>query len=148
MDIFEAEINWLRREINKHNHNYYVLNSPTISDREFDEMLKRLETLEAEHKEFFDPLSPTQRVGSDISSGFRQVAHRTPMQSLGNTYSIEEVEEFVRRCRAGISGNDISIVGELKYDGTSISLTYEGGRLVRAVTRGDGTKGDDVTTNV
>ncbi|MGM9833988.1 MAG: NAD-dependent DNA ligase LigA [Candidatus Limisoma sp.] len=148
MDIFEAEIDWLRREINKHNHNYYVLNSPTISDREFDEMLKRLETLEAEHREFFDPLSPTQRVGSDISAGFRQVAHRTPMQSLGNTYSIEEVEEFVRRCRTSLAGNDITIVGEMKYDGTSISLTYEAGRLVRAVTRGDGTKGDDVTTNV
>ena len=148
MDIFQAEIEHLRKELNKHNHNYYVLNSPTISDKEFDEMMKRLEELEKEHKEFFDPLSPTQRVGSDLTAGFKQVKHEHPMLSLGNTYSIGEVEDFLRRTKSSLEGGDLEIVGEMKLDGTSISITYENGRLVRAVTRGDGIKGDDVTVNV
>lgn len=148
MDIFQAEIEHLRKELNKHNHNYYVLNSPTISDKEFDEMMKRLEELEKEHKEFFDPLSPTQRVGSDLTAGFKQVKHERPMLSLGNTYSIGEVEDFLRRTKSSLEGGNLEIVGEMKLDGTSISITYEKGRLVRAVTRGDGVKGDDVTVNV
>lgn len=148
MDIFEAEIEYLRGELNKHNHNYYVLNSPTISDKEYDDMMRRLSELEAEHKELFDPLSPTQRVGSDLTAGFKQVTHARPMLSLGNTYSIEEVEDFMRRTKSALPDEPLEIVGEMKFDGTSISVTYEGGRLVRAVTRGDGVKGDDVTVNV
>lgn len=138
----------LRNELNRHNHNYYVLNAPTITDKEFDEMLKELEHLEAEHPEFYDPLSPTQRVGSDINKAFEQVAHIYPMLSLGNTYSVEEVDEFVSRTRAALMGEEVTIIGEMKFDGTSISLIYEDGRLVRAVTRGDGVKGDVVTENV
>ncbi len=138
----------LRNELNCHNHNYYVLNAPTITDKEFDEMLKELEHLEAEHPEFYDPLSPTQRVGSDITKAFEQVAHIYPMLSLGNTYSVEEVDEFVSRTRAALMGEEVTIIGEMKFDGTSISLIYEDGRLVRAVTRGDGVKGDVVTENV
>lgn len=138
----------LRNELNRHNHNYYVLNAPTITDKEFDEMLKVLEHLEAEHPEFYDPLSPTQRVGSDINKAFEQVAHIYPMLSLGNTYSVEEVDEFVSRTRAALMGEEVTIIGEMKFDGTSISLIYEDGRLVRAVTRGDGVKGDVVTENV
>ena len=111
-------------------------------------MMKRLEELEKEHKEFFDPLSPTQRVGSDLTAGFKQVKHEHPMLSLGNTYSIGEVEDFLRRTKSSLEGGDLEIVGEMKLDGTSISITYENGRLVRAVTRGDGVKGDDVTVNV
>ena len=139
---------YLRGELNRHNHNYYVDNAPEISDREFDEMMKRLERLEAEHPEFDDPLSPTRRVGSDLSHGFRQVAHIYPMLSLGNTYSIEEVDAWVKRTSTALAGQEVSIVGEMKFDGTGISLIYEHGRLVRAVTRGDGEKGDDVTENV
>lgn len=138
----------LRNELNRHNHNYYVLNAPTITDKEFDEMLKELERLETEHPEFYDPLSPTQRVGSDISKAFEQVAHIYTMLSLGNTYSVDEVDEFVSRTRAALMGEEVTIVGEMKFDGTSISLIYEDGRLVRAVTRGDGVKGDVVTENV
>lgn len=138
----------LRSELNRHNHNYYVLNAPAITDKEFDELLKELERLEAEHPEFYDPLSPTQRVGSDINKAFEQVAHIYPMLSLGNTYSVEEVDEFVSRTRAALMGEKVTIIGEMKFDGTSISLIYEDGRLVRAVTRGDGVKGDVVTENV
>lgn len=144
----EAQIKQLRDELNRHNHNYYVLNAPEISDMEFDMMMKQLEALEREHPELADPLSPTQRVGSDISKGFEQVAHIYPMLSLGNTYSIEEVEEFMRRTRTSLGGEEFDIVGEMKFDGTSISLIYEHGRLVRAVTRGDGERGDVVTDNV
>ncbi|MGN0219674.1 MAG: NAD-dependent DNA ligase LigA [Muribaculaceae bacterium] len=144
----KEEILYLRSELNRHNHNYYVNNAPEISDREFDEMMKKLERLEAEHPEFDDPLSPTRRVGSDLSRGFKQVAHIYPMLSLGNTYSIEEVDAWVKRTSTALAGQDVSIVGEMKFDGTGISLIYEHGRLVRAVTRGDGEKGDDVTENV
>lgn len=144
----KEQIEQLRRVLNEHNYNYYVLNSPTISDKEFDVMLRKLQDLEAAHPEFYDPYSPTQRVGSDITQGFKQVVHERPMLSLGNSYSIEEVEDFLRRAQNGLGGEKSEIVGELKFDGTSISLTYEHGRLVRAVTRGDGTQGDDVTNNI
>lgn len=106
----------LRQELNRHNHNYYVLNSPEISDREFDFMLKELEALEAEHPEMADPLSPTQRVGSDLTSSFEQTTHIHPMLSLSNTYSIEEVDEWFGRVRAALGGESFSVVGEMKFD--------------------------------
>lgn len=148
MTDIEAKIKQLRDELNRHNYNYYVLNQPTIGDMEFDFKMHELEDLEKAHPEFADPLSPTQRVGSDISQGFKQVLHERPMQSLGNSYSIEEVQDFLRRAKDGLGGEPVQIVGEMKYDGTSISCTYEHGSLVRAVTRGDGVRGDDVTANV
>lgn len=138
----------LRREINRHNHNYYVLNAPEISDRDFDMLLKELEALEKEHPEFADPLSPTQRVGSDLVQGFESAEHIHPMLSLSNTYSIGEVDEWFGRVSQGLGGEEFDVVGEMKFDGTSISLIYEDGRLVRAVTRGDGERGDVVTANV
>lgn len=150
-NIFEEDkrrIEYLRAELNRHNHNYYVLNSPEISDKEFDMMMKELEQLEAQHPEWDDALSPTHRVGSDITKSFTQVAHIHPMLSLGNTYSIEEVGDFMRRITTSLMGEVFEIVGEMKFDGTSISLIYEHGKLVRAVTRGDGEKGDVVTENV
>ncbi|MDE6491165.1 MAG: NAD-dependent DNA ligase LigA [Muribaculaceae bacterium] len=148
MDQIQQRINSLRDELNRHNHLYYVLNSPEITDREFDMMLKELEALEHEYPQYDDPLSPTHRVGSDINKAFEQVAHVYPMLSLSNTYSIEEVEEFIRKTKSALSGEECTIVGEMKYDGTSISLIYDSGRLVRAVTRGDGERGDVVTDNV
>lgn len=141
-------IDQLRTEINRHNHNYYVLNSPEISDKDFDMLLKELEAMEKEYPEFSDPDSPTQRVGSDLTKGFEHVIHERPMMSLSNTYSIEEVDDWFNRMKKSLEGEDFSIVGEMKFDGTSISITYRNGRLVRAVTRGDGTQGDDVTANV
>ncbi len=144
----QARILELRDTLNRHNHNYYVLNQPTISDQEFDHLMRELQDLEAAHPEMADPLSPTQRVGSDLSHGFEQVIHERPMMSLGNSYSIEEVQDFLRRAKDGLGGEPVEIVGEMKYDGTSISVIYENGRLVRAVTRGDGVRGDDVTANV
>ena len=148
MESPQEKIERLRRELDEHNYNYYVLNAPTIDDRTFDEMMHELQGLEETFPQYFDPNSPTQRVGNDINRSFSQVAHRYPMLSLSNTYSIEEVSAFYERVRSGLMGEDFELVGELKYDGTSISLIYEGGRLVRAVTRGDGTRGDDVTENV
>ena len=142
------KIDRLREEINRHNHNYYVLNAPQISDKDFDMLLKELEALEKEYPEFADPDSPTQRVGSDLTKGFEHVVHASPMMSLSNTYSIGEVDDWFNRMDKALEGEDFSIVGEMKFDGTSISLTYRHGRLVRAVTRGDGTQGDDVTANV
>ena len=133
--------------MDEHNYRYYVLSAPTISDKEFDDKMRRLQELEAAHPEYADPASPTQRVGSDISKEFKQVAHRYPMLSLGNTYSAEDVRDFYERT-ARLLGEPFEIVAELKFDGTSISLIYEEGVLVRAVTRGDGTRGDDVTANV
>lgn len=138
----------LRDELNRHNYNYYVNNAPEISDYDYDMLMKELERLEAQHPEFDDPYSPTRRVGSDISKGFQQVEHQRPMLSLGNTYSVEEVDEWVERCADSLGYKSFEIVGEMKFDGTSISLTYKDGRLVRAVTRGDGVRGDDVTENV
>lgn len=144
----KQRIDQLRAEINKHNHNYYVLNAPEIDDRSFDMLMKELEQLEHEHPEYADPYSPTQRVGSDLTKGFEQTPHIHPMLSLANTYSIGEVDDYVRRCREALMGEEITFVGEMKFDGTSISLIYEHGRLVRAVTRGDGEKGDVVTANI
>ncbi len=148
MDLFEQRIKELREIINRHNHNYYVLNAPTVSDQEFDALLRELQDLERDYPQYQDPLSPTQRVGSDISKGFTQVRHERPMMSLSNSYNIDEVQDFLRRAQEGLGGESSEIVGEMKYDGTSISITYEHGRLVRAVTRGDGVQGDDVTANV
>jgi len=145
--MIKDQIESLRRELEQHNYNYYVLSSPVISDMDFDTKMKQLQELEDAHPEFFDPNSPTQHVGSDIAAGFNQVSHVYPMLSLGNTYSQGEVSDFYDRVRRGLN-EDFELVCELKYDGTSISLTYEDGLLVRAVTRGDGDKGDDVTTNV
>ncbi len=141
-------IDALRSELHRHNHNYYVLNAPEIDDREFDMLMKELERLEALHPEHADPNSPTRRVGSDISSGFTQHKHIYPMLSLANTYSIGEVDEWVSRTDDALAGQKTEIVGELKFDGLGISLVYEHGRLVRAVTRGDGEKGDVVTDNI
>ena len=137
----------LREELHTHNYNYYVLNSPTISDIEFDRMMRELQDLEAKYPETYDENSPTMRVGSDINKDFVQVEHKYPMLSLGNTYSEEEVTDFYERVRKSLN-EDFEICCEMKFDGTSISLTYENGKLVRAVTRGDGVKGDDVTNNV
>ena len=148
MDNIKEKIENLRAEINKHNDNYYIHNTPTISDKEFDTLLRTLQDLEKAYPEYYDPYSPTQRVGSDLTKGFEHVVHERPMMSLGNSYSIEEVEDFLRRAQNGLDGEKCQIVGEMKFDGTSISLTYEHGRLVRAVTRGDGTRGDDVTHNI
>ena len=145
--MVEDKIKALREALEQHNYNYYVLSAPTISDREFDEMMKELQVLEEAHPEYADPHSPTQRVGSDLSKEFEQVVHKYPMLSLGNTYSEDEVKDFYERIARDLN-EPFEIVTELKYDGTSISLTYEDGRLVRAVTRGDGTRGDDVTANV
>ena len=145
--MVEDKIKALREALEQHNYNYYVLSAPTISDREFDEMMKELQVLEEAHPEYADPHSPTQRVGSDLSKEFEQVVHKYPMLSLGNTYSEDEVKDFYERIARDLN-EPFEIVAELKYDGTSISLTYEDGRLVRAVTRGDGTCGDDVTANV
>ena len=145
--VVKDKIKALREALEQHNYNYYVLSAPTISDREFDEMMKELQVLEEAHPEYADPHSPTQRVGSDLSKEFEQVVHKYPMLSLGNTYSEDEVEDFYERIARDLN-EPFEIVAELKYDGTSISLTYEDGRLVRAVTRGDGTRGDDVTANV
>lgn len=148
MEQDKERIERLRDELHRHNHNYYILNRPEISDREFDMMMKELEALEASHPELADPNSPTQRVGSDISKGFEQVRHIYPMLSLANTYSIEDVDAWVKRTDEALYGQRTDIVGEMKFDGTGISLIYEHGMLVRAVTRGDGEKGDDVTDNV
>lgn len=144
----EQHIKELREYLDKHNYNYYVLNSPVISDQEFDFKMHELQDLEAQHPELFDPNSPSQRVGSDISMEFEQVRHERPMLSLGNTYSKEEVAEFYQRIAKSVGGRPFDIMCELKFDGTSISLVYEGGKLVRAATRGNGTVGDDVTRNV
>lgn len=148
MTADQQRILQLRSELNHHNHAYYVLNAPEISDREFDMLLKELERLEAENPDMADPLSPTQRVGSDLSGAFEQTEHIFPMLSLGNTYSIADVDDWFDRVRSGLGGEEFTVVGEMKFDGTSISLIYEHGRLVRAVTRGDGERGDIVTENV
>ncbi len=148
MASIAAEIQRLREEIEAYNYAYYILSAPTISDYDFDQLLKRLEQLEAEHPDLITPDSPTQRVGTDRTEGFAQVAHRYPMLSLGNTYSYDEVREFYERVAKDLGGKPFTIIAELKYDGLSISLTYEQGKLARAVTRGDGQMGDDVTANV
>ena len=138
----------LRNELHQHNHNYYVLNSPTISDQEFDYLFRELQDLEHAHPEAFDPNSPTQRVGSDLNNEFQTVLHRRPMLSLSNTYNRQEVQEFYERISEGLQGAPFQICCELKFDGLSISLHYRQGKLYQAVTRGDGVQGDDVTQNI
>lgn len=144
----KARILQLRDELHRHNHLYYVENQPEISDKEFDDLMRELMELEARHPEMFDANSPSQRVGSDLNNDFEQVEHRYPMLSLANTYNRADVQAFYERVSNGLGGEPFDICCELKYDGLSISLTYEEGLLVRAVTRGDGVKGDDVTANV
>lgn len=139
---------YLRSELHRHNYNYYVKNSPEISDMEFDGLMRELQDLEATHPEMYDANSPSVRVGSDISNDFKQIVHAYPMLSLGNTYDRDEVRDFYNRVKSGLDGEDFEICCELKFDGLSISLIYEDGRLAHAVTRGDGVKGDDVTANV
>ena len=141
-------IEQLRRELHEHNYRYYVQNQPVIGDQEFDFMMHELQDLEARHPELYDPNSPTQRVGSDLSTEFRQVAHRYPMLSLANTYNEQDVREWYESVSKGLAGEDFEVCCEMKYDGLSISLTYVDGRLTQAVTRGDGVHGDDVTQNV
>ncbi len=144
----QDKINILRSQLHEHNHRYYVLNQPIISDQEFDLMMHELQDLEARHPEMYDANSPTMRVGSDITKEFRQVAHRHPMLSLANTYNEQDVAEWYNQVSRGLEGEPFEVCCEMKYDGLSISLTYENGRLTQAVTRGDGVQGDDVTTNV
>ena len=146
IEQIQEQIEGLRRQLSYHNHKYYVENSPEISDFDFDKMMRTLVDLEAQYPQFYDPLSPSVRVGSDRTAEFASVAHRYPMLSLSNTYSIEELSQFIDRIEGENGATEFAC--ELKFDGTAISLTYERGRLVRAVTRGDGTTGDDVTTNV
>ena len=141
-------IDQLREALHQHNYNYYVLNAPEISDQDFDQLMHELQDLEKKHPEHSDENSPTMRVGSDINKNFTQVVHKYPMLSLANTYSETDVTDFYERTRKGLEGEEFEICCEMKYDGTSISLTYEHGKLIRAVTRGDGEKGDDVTDNV
>lgn len=147
MDIFASRIQELREELERHNYNYYVLSAPTISDYEFDQLMRELQELEQAYPAYDDPDSPTHRVGSDLSKEFVKVVHKYPMLSLGNTYSQAEVSDFYDQVSRALN-EPFDLVAELKYDGTSISLTYEQGRLVKAVTRGDGVQGDDVTANV
>lgn len=144
----QQQIETLRAELRQHNHNYYVLDNPTISDYDFDMKLKELQKLEEEHPEFFDPTSPTLRVGGTVTKNFKTVVHNHRMYSLDNSYSKDDLEDWEKRIKRGLGDAEVTFTCELKYDGASINLTYEAGRLVRAVTRGDGTQGDDVTTNV
>ena len=144
----KQRIEQLRQELHEHNYRYYVLNQPVIDDQEFDLMMHELQDLEARHPEMADPNSPTQRVGSDLQTGFRQVAHRYPMLSLANTYNEQDVRDWYESVRKGLAGEDFEVCCEMKYDGLSISLTYVDGHLMQAVTRGDGVQGDDVTQNV
>ncbi|SHI94726.1 NAD-dependent DNA ligase LigA [Pseudozobellia thermophila] len=144
----KEQIEALRQELREHNYNYYVLDNPTISDYDFDQKLKRLQELEAKHPEMYDPSSPTLRVGGSVTKNFDTVVHNERMYSLDNSYSKEDLEDWEKRIQRILGNEKVEFTCELKYDGASISLTYEGGRLVRAVTRGDGFQGDDVTTNV
>ena len=144
----QEEILKLRKELEQHNYNYYVLSQPTISDYDFDQMMHRLQDLELFYPQYADPNSPTQRVGSDLTQTFRTVKHKYPMLSLANTYNEADVRDFYERVRTGLEGEQFEICAEMKYDGLSISLTYVDGQLTQAVTRGDGVQGDDVTTNV
>ena len=148
MDPETSRILQLRQALHEHNHRYYVLNQPVISDQEFDFLMRELQDLEAKHPDMYDANSPTQRVGSDLNKEFVQVAHKYPMLSLANTYNRQEVEDFYNSIVKGLHGEPFDICCEMKYDGLSISLTYQQGQLVRAVTRGDGVRGDDVTDNV
>lgn len=148
MNSEKERIEYLRRELHRHNYNYYVANLPEISDTDFDMLMKELEELETAHPEMYDPNSPTQRVGSDLSTGFEQVRHIYPMLSLANTYSIDDVDAWFKRVDEALMGQEVTVVGEMKFDGSGISLIYEHGKLIRAVTRGDGEVGDVVTDNI
>ena len=141
-------IDFLRKELHRHNYNYYVKNNPEILDADFDALMQELADLEQKHPEWTDNNSPTVRVGSDLSNDFVQVRHQYPMLSLGNTYDKAEIKEFYDRITGDLKGSAFEICCELKFDGLSISLLYEDGRLIRAVTRGDGSVGDDVTENI
>ena len=145
MDV-QIELKRLRTELHEHNHRYYTLDAPVISDYDFDQLLNKLEQLEAAYPEFFDPNSPTVRVGGEVTKNFETVDHRFPMLSLGNTYSLEELQEWIIRVQK--LAPDATFVCELKYDGVAIGIQYVNGVLTRAITRGDGSKGDDITTNV
>src|SRR6056297_663503 len=144
----ETKINALRKELREHNYNYYVLDNPTISDFDFDMKLKELQRLEAEHPEFYDESSPTIRVGGMVTKNFDTIAHEHRMYSLDNSYSKDDLEDWEKRIQRNLGDAPVAYTCELKYDGASISITYEGGKLARAVTRGDGFQGDDVTTNI
>lgn len=144
----QSRILQLRNELHEHNHRYYVLNQPIISDQDFDFLMHELQDLEARHPEMADPNSPSVRVGSDLNQNFQQVVHRYPMLSLANTYNADDVREWYEQVSRGLEGEPFEVCCEMKYDGLSISLTYEDGKLVQAVTRGDGVQGDDVTNNV
>ena len=143
----QSKIEQLTQELNEYNYQYYVLAESLISDYDFDQKLKELESLEAQYPQYRDPNSPTLKVGGDITQKFKTVKHKWPMMSLGNTYNEQELKDFDNRVRKVI-GNQLQYVCELKFDGLSISLTYENGKLLKAVTRGDGTQGDEVTNNV
>jgi DNA ligase (NAD+) len=147
MDILQT-IQYLREELNMHNHNYYVLDKPTISDFEFDQKLKQLQDLEAKYLEYFDENSPTQRVGGTITKNFQTVVHENRMYSLDNSYSKEDLQDWEVKIQKVLGNVDLQYTCELKYDGASISITYENGKLSKAVTRGDGFQGDDVTNNI
>ena len=143
----QERITELREQLHKHNYNYYVKHNPEISDFEFDKLLKELQDLENQYPEFFDPSSPTQRVGSDLSENFTQEKHEYPMLSLANSYSLEDLKDFDARVRKLVGERDFTYTCELKYDGVSISLQYKNGKLTRALTRGDGIQGDNITNN-
>ena len=144
----KEKIENLRKELHQHNYNYYVLDNPTISDFEFDEKLRELQTLEAANPEFYDPNSPTVRVGGEVTKVFPTVSHEFRMYSLDNSYNFEDLEEWYNRTKKILETDEIEFVTELKYDGASISILYEQGRFVQAVTRGDGFQGDEITSNV
>ncbi|KAB2814481.1 NAD-dependent DNA ligase LigA [Phaeocystidibacter luteus] len=148
MSAAKQRIDQLREELEEHNYRYYTLDNPSISDFEFDKLLEELIALEKANPEYFDPNSPSQRVGGQITKNFPTVVHKRPMLSLSNTYSREEVEDFIRRVKSGLEREDVEFVCELKYDGVAIGITYVNGQFNQAVTRGDGTQGDDVSTNV
>ncbi len=144
----KEQIESLREELREHNYNYYVLDNPTISDYEFDMKLKELQALEENHPELYDASSPTLRVGGEVTKNFETVVHNHRMHSLDNSYSKEDLTDWEKRVQRILGDIEVEFTCELKYDGASISLTYEEGKLIRAVTRGDGFQGDDVTTNV
>ena len=148
MERIEQEIKSLTEILNQYNYQYYVLHQSPVSDFEFDQLLKKLQQLEANYPHFAQPDSPTQRVGGTITKDFASVQHQYPMLSLGNTYDEQELRDFDARVNKGLEGEAYEYFCELKFDGVSISLIYENGNLVRAVTRGDGQQGDDVTNNV
>ncbi len=148
MNELEKKINKLRHDIHDHNHNYYILDNPTISDYDFDQKLQELINLESLHPEFYDPNSPSQRIGGGVTKLFNTTSHKFPMYSLDNTYSKEEIEKWAKRLQKSLLNKSFSYTCELKYDGASVNLTYQNGIFVSGVTRGDGNQGDDITLNL